>query len=119
MDFAYSERVRELRARLLDFFDRHIHPNDELYHRQLAEAPDRWQPVAIVEDLKPGARAAGLWNMFLPHSERGAGLTNLEYAPLAEIMGGVPWSSEVFNCSARSEERRVGKECRSRWSPYH
>ena len=100
MDFAYSERVEELRARLLNFFDEHIVPNDGLYHRQHAEAPDRWQPVPIVEELKPKARAAGLWNLFLPHSERGAGLTNLEYAPLAEIMGGVPWSSEVFNCSA-------------------
>ena len=100
MDFAYSERVEELRSRLLNFFDEHIHPNDRLYHHQLAEAPDRWRPVPIVEELKPKARAAGLWNLFLPHSERGAGLTNLEYAPLAEIMGGVPWSSEVFNCSA-------------------
>ncbi len=100
MDFAYSERVEELRSRLLNFFDEHIHPNDRLHHHQLAEAPDRWQPVPIVEELKPKARAAGLWNLFLPHSERGAGLTNLEYAPLAEIMGGVPWSSEVFNCSA-------------------
>ena len=100
MDFAYSERVEELRSRLLNFFDEHIHPNDPLHHHQLAEAPDRWQPVPIVEELKPKARAAGLWNLFLPHSERGAGLTNLEYAPLAEIMGGVPWSSEVFNCSA-------------------
>ena len=100
MDFAYSERVEELRSRLLNFFDEHIHPNDHLHHRQLAEAPDRWQPVPIVEELKPKARAAGLWNLFLPHSERGAGLSNLEYAPLAEIMGGVPWSSEVFNCSA-------------------
>ncbi|HYI84977.1 MAG TPA: acyl-CoA dehydrogenase family protein, partial [Acetobacteraceae bacterium] len=100
MDFAYSERVEELRSRLLNFFDEHIHPNDHLHHQQLAEAPDRWQPVPIVEELKPKARAAGLWNLFLPHSERGAGLTNLEYAPLAEIMGGVPWSSEVFNCSA-------------------
>ncbi|MBD0271340.1 MAG: acyl-CoA dehydrogenase family protein, partial [Acetobacteraceae bacterium] len=100
MDFAYSERVEELRSRLLNFFDEHIHPNDKLHHHQLAGAPDRWQPVPIVEDLKPKARAAGLWNLSLPHSERGAGLTNLEYAPLAEIMGGVPWSSEVFNCSA-------------------
>ena len=100
MDFAYSERVEELRSRLLNFFDEHIHANDKLYHHQLAEAPDRWQPVPVVEELKPKARAAGLWNLFLPHSERGAGLTNLEYAPLAEIMGGVPWSSEVFNCSA-------------------
>jgi len=100
MNFAYSERVEELRSRLLNFFDEHIHPNEALHHHQHAEAPDRWQPVPIVEELKPKARAAGLWNLFLPHSDRGAGLSNLEYAPLAEIMGGVPWSSEVFNCSA-------------------
>src|SRR5215203_300979 len=67
MDFAYSERVEELRSRLLNFFDEHIRPNDRLYHHQLAEAPDRWQPVPIVEELKPKARAAGLWNLFLPH----------------------------------------------------
>ncbi|MBV8593886.1 MAG: acyl-CoA dehydrogenase family protein, partial [Caulobacteraceae bacterium] len=67
---------------------------------QLATAPDRWQPVPILEELKPKARAAGLWNLFLAHSKHGAGLTNLEYAPLSEIMGRVAWSSEVFNCSA-------------------
>lgn len=100
MDFAYSERVEQVRARLLAFMDEHIYPNEALHHRQLAEAADRWQPVPIVEALKPKARAAGLWNLFLPDSEHGAGLTNLEYAPLAEIMGRVAWASEVFNCSA-------------------
>ena len=100
MDFAYTEKVEQLRARLLAFFDDHIYPNEHLYHHQIDAAPDRWQPVPIIEELKPKARAAGLWNLFLPESDLGAGLTNLEYAPLAEIMGRVPWSSEVFNCSA-------------------
>jgi acyl-CoA dehydrogenase len=100
MDFAYSERVQELRGRLLDFFERHITPNESVHHQQQAAMTDRWQPVPIVEELKPRAREAGLWNLFLPESEHGAGLTNLEYAPLAEIMGRVSWSSEVFNCSA-------------------
>jgi acyl-CoA dehydrogenase len=100
MDFAYSEKVEQLRARLLAFFDDHIYPSEHTYHHQIAVAPDRWQPVPIIEELKPKARAAGLWNLFLPESDLGAGLTNLEYAPLAEIMGRVPWSSEVFNCSA-------------------
>ncbi|MBX6373042.1 MAG: acyl-CoA dehydrogenase family protein [Acetobacteraceae bacterium] len=100
MDFAYSEKVEALRARLLAFMDEHIYPNEPVYHAQQAAMTDRWQPVPIVEELKAKARAAGLWNLFLPHSDRGAGLTNLEYAPLAEIMGRVHWASEVFNCSA-------------------
>jgi acyl-CoA dehydrogenase len=100
MDFAYTDKVEQLRARLLAFFDEHILPNEHLYHHQIDTAPDRWQPVPIIEALKPKARDAGLWNLFLPESDLGAGLTNLEYAPLAEIMGRVPWSSEVFNCSA-------------------
>ncbi|MBV8612651.1 MAG: acyl-CoA dehydrogenase family protein, partial [Acetobacteraceae bacterium] len=100
MDFAYSERVKDLQARLQAFMDEHIYPNEATYNRQHASAPDRWQPVPIVEALKPKAREAGLWNLFLPESEHGAGLTNLEYAPLSEIMGRVAWSSEVFNCSA-------------------
>ncbi|PYE54131.1 acyl-CoA dehydrogenase family protein [Deinococcus yavapaiensis] len=101
MHFDYSPKVQELRARLLAFMDEHILPNEETYERQRAEG-DRWQPVKIIEDLKPKAREAGLWNLFLPPStsNRGAGLTNLEYAPLCEIMGRVPWASEVFNCSA-------------------
>jgi acyl-CoA dehydrogenase len=100
MDFAFSPKVMALRERLLAFMDEHIYPNEKTYREQQATAKDRWQPVPIVEQLKPLAREAGLWNLFLPHSEYGAGLTNLEYAPLAEIMGRVQWSSEVFNCSA-------------------
>jgi len=121
MDFAYSERVEQLRARLLAFMDEHIYPNEPVYNRQLAEAADRWQPVPIVEELKPKAKAAGLWNLFLPESEHGAGLTNLEYAPLAEIMGRVPWASEVFNCSApdtgnmETIERYGTPEQKERW----
>lgn len=100
MDFAFSEKVQILREKLLAFMDRYIYPNEETYDRQLAEAKDRWQPVPIVEELKPIARAEGLWNLFLPHAPYGAGLSNHEYAPLAEIMGRVSWASEVFNCSA-------------------
>ena len=68
MDFAYTEKVEQLRARLLAFFDEHIYPNEHLHHHQIAAAPDRWQPVPIIEELKPKARAAGLWNLFLPES---------------------------------------------------
>ncbi|MGH3260364.1 MAG: acyl-CoA dehydrogenase family protein, partial [Trebonia sp.] len=100
MDFAYSERTRDLQARLQSFMQEHIYPNEATYARQHAGAADRWQPVPVVEELKRTARQAGLWNLFLPESEHGAGLTNLEYAPLAEIMGRVMWCSEVFNCSA-------------------
>ena len=100
MDFGHTAKVEDLRQRLQAFMDSHIYPNEATYHAQQAAASDRWQPVPIVEELKPAARQAGLWNLFLPHSDRGAGLTNLEYAPLAEIMGRVAWSSEVFNCSA-------------------
>ena len=100
MDFGHSAKVDDLRQRLQAFMDSYIYPNEATYHAQQAAASDRWQPVPIVEELKPAAREAGLWNLFLPHSDRGAGLTNLEYAPLAEIMGRVAWSSEVFNCSA-------------------
>src|SRR5206468_7477833 len=86
--------------RLTAFMDEHVYPNEPTYHRQIAEG-DRWQPVSIVEEVKPKARAAGLWNLFLPESEYGAGLTNVEYAPLCEIMGRVPgFGPEVFNCSA-------------------
>jgi acyl-CoA dehydrogenase len=100
MDFAYSDKVNELRRRLQSFMDEHIYPNEATYVAQQAKMTDRWQPVPIVEELKPKAREAGLWNLFLPESSYGAGLANLEYAPLAEIMGRVAWSSEVFNCSA-------------------
>jgi acyl-CoA dehydrogenase len=99
MDFAYSPKVRELQQKLRDFMVAYIYPNEETFFAQIAEG-DRWQPVQIIEDLKPKARAAGLWNLFLPESAHGAGLTNLEYAPLCEIMGRSVMASEVFNCSA-------------------
>src|SRR5438067_757077 len=103
MDFSYSPRTQELQARLHAFFAEHITPNEPRYHAEIAAngaAGRRWTPLALIEELKPKARAAGLWNLFLPDSERGAGLSNQEYAPLAEIMGRTPWASEVFNCSA-------------------
>jgi acyl-CoA dehydrogenase len=95
-----SVRTKELQQRLAAFMDEHIYPNEAAFHRQKAEG-DRWQPVPLVEELKPKARAAGLWNLFLPESEYGAGLTNTEYAPLCEIMGrAADFAPEVFNCSA-------------------
>ncbi|PPE70866.1 acyl-CoA dehydrogenase [Caldimonas thermodepolymerans] len=103
MDFDYSPRTKALQERLQAFMDEHIYPNEARYHAELEEntrAGRRWTPLKLIEELKPKARAAGLWNLFLPDSEYGAGLSNQEYAPLAEIMGRVPWSSEVFNCSA-------------------
>jgi acyl-CoA dehydrogenase len=99
MDFEPSAKVIELQRRLVAFMDEHIYPNEATFHRQVADG-DRWQPTAIVEMLKPRAKAAGLWNLFLPESEYGAGLTNVEYAPLCEIMGRSSFASEVFNCSA-------------------
>ena len=100
MDFGYSEKVEGLRARVQGFMDAHVYPNLETYRAQQAGLADRWSPVPIVEELKAVAKAEGLWNLFLPGSHYGAGLSNLEYAPLAEIMGRVEWASEVFNCSA-------------------
>ena len=103
MDFAYSARTRQLQALLTDFMNAHVYPNEQRYWDEIevnTRAGRRWTPLALIEELKPKARAAGLWNLFLPDSEYGAGLTNQEYAPLAEIMGRVPWASEVFNCSA-------------------
>jgi len=99
MDFDYSPKVTALRAKLHGFMDQHIYPNEQRYADELG-AGDRWQTTGLVEELKKEARAEGLWNLFLPDAKHGAGLTNLEYAPLCEIMGRVPWSPEVFNCSA-------------------
>jgi acyl-CoA dehydrogenase len=99
MLFEFSPKVRELESRLRAFMDEHIYPNESVYSKQIA-AGDRWQPSAIIEELKPKARALGLWNLFLPDAEYGAGLTNFEYAPLCEIMGRSPMAPEVFNCSA-------------------
>ncbi|BCQ23609.1 acyl-CoA dehydrogenase family protein [Caballeronia sp. NK8] len=103
MNFDYTPKVQALRARLLAFFDAHIYPNERAYAEEIAAnraAGNAWIPTRLIESLKEQARAEGLWNLFLPASERGAGLTNLEYAPLCEIMGRVPWAPEVFNCSA-------------------
>jgi acyl-CoA dehydrogenase len=103
MDFAYTPKTQALRERLLAFMDEHIYPAEPRYDEELAAntaAGRRWTPLQVIEELKVKARAAGLWNLFLPESEYGAGLLNQEYAPLAEIMGRVPWASEVFNCSA-------------------
>jgi acyl-CoA dehydrogenase len=97
--FELSPKATEYRSRLVKFMDEHIYSQERTYHAQ-AEAGDRWKPRPIVEQLKTLARAAGLWNLFLPECDYGAGLTNLEYAPLCELMGRVPWSPEVFNCSA-------------------
>ena len=100
MDFGYSQKVLDLQAKLHDFMDGLILPNNERWHREVAEGS---YPIVLIDSLKVEARKAGLWNLFLPglkDNEPGTRLTNLEYAPLAEIMGRVPWSSEVFNCSA-------------------
>jgi acyl-CoA dehydrogenase len=99
MTFDCSPRVQELRRQLTGFMDEYIYPNEAVFHRQVNEG-DRWQPTAIVEELKGKARTAGLWNLFMPESEYGAGLTNLEYAPLCEVMGRSNMAPEVFNCSA-------------------
>ena len=97
--FEPSARSRDLRQRLLAFFDEHIYPNEARFHEQVEG--NRWHVPAVVEELKEKARAQGLWNLFLPESDRGAGLTNLEYAPLCEVMGRSPgFGPEVFNCSA-------------------
>jgi acyl-CoA dehydrogenase len=98
MNFEFSENVKKLQKKLTAFMDEYIYPNEPLYYRQIEE--NRWRPVPVIEELKPKARAAGLWNLFLPKAENGPGLTNLEYAPLCEIMGGSFWAPEVFNCSA-------------------
>jgi len=100
MDFEYSDKVLALIERLEAFMDEHIYPNQDTYLQQVREMGDAWTGVPIVEALKPKAKAVGLWNLFLPNSDLGGGLTNLEYAPLCEIMGRVIWASEVFNCSA-------------------
>src|SRR6202050_4519510 len=98
MNFDHSSNVKDFQQRLVAFRDEHIYPNEARYHPEIEQ--DRWQPVKLIEELKPKARAVGLWNLFLPHDENGAGLTNLEYAPLCEIMGRSAMASECFNCSA-------------------
>ena len=98
MHFEFSEKTKVLQGRLLAFMDEHIYPNEQRFAEEIDA--NRWQPTRIIEELKRKARAAGLWNLFLPDHENGAGLTNLEYAPLCEIMGRSPLAPEVFNCSA-------------------
>jgi acyl-CoA dehydrogenase len=100
MSFDLSSRARDLLVRLDAFMREQIYPNESRFSREVAEG-ERWRPAPVVEELKTKARAAGLWNLFLPSSEYGAGLTNSEYAPLCEVMGRAPWlAPEVFNCSA-------------------
>jgi acyl-CoA dehydrogenase len=99
MDFEYSQKTKDLMARLNAFMDKEIYPNEKRFLAEVAEG-DRWQPTKVIEEMKAKAKEAGLWNLFLPESERGSGLSNLEYAPLCEIMGRVIWAPEVFNCSA-------------------
>jgi acyl-CoA dehydrogenase len=119
MHFEFSQKVKDLQHRLQSFMDELVYPNEKTYYEQIEE--DRWRPVPIIEELKPKARAAGLWNLFLPESEHGAGLTNLEYAPLCEIMGRVVMAAEIFNCSAPDTgnmeviERYGTPEHKERW----
>src|SRR5687768_16788824 len=120
MDFEYTPRVRELQHRLAAFMDEFVYPHERTFAEQVREG-NRWQPTAIIEELKERARAAGLWNLFLPESHEGAGLTNLEYAPLCEIMGRSYIGPEVFNCSAPDTgnmevlERYGTPEHKERW----
>jgi acyl-CoA dehydrogenase len=120
MNFEFSAKVRELQRHLSGFMEEHIYPNEAAWLAH-CHGPDKWEPAPIVEELKPKARAAGLWNLFLPASERGAGLTNLEYAPLCEIMGRSAMAPEVFNCSPPDTgnmevlERYGSSELKQRW----
>jgi acyl-CoA dehydrogenase len=120
MYFEFSEKTQDLQQRVRAFMDEYVYPNEHKFHEH-GRGADRWQPVPIIEELKPKARAAGLWNLFLPASERGAGLTNLEYAPLCEIMGASPIGPEVFNCSAPDTgnmevfERYASPELKKQW----
>jgi acyl-CoA dehydrogenase len=100
MEFEYSDKVKDLIVRLEAFMEEHIYPREHEFNTHLETTDDRWNTHPIVQELKPLAKEAGLWNLFLPNEEHGAGLNNLEYAPLAEIMGRCMWSPEVFNCAA-------------------
>ena len=133
MEFEYSPRTKELQSQLLRFMDEHIYPAEQRYEQEIEDntkAGKRWTPLQTIEQLKPKARAQGLWNLFLPPTAGGKGsksngrefgLSNGDYAPLAEIMGRVPWSSEVFNCSApdtgnmETIERYGSEEMKQRW----
>ena len=125
MNFDYTDKVKDMQARLLAFMDEHIYPNEKRFFAEIAEnraKGNAWIPTKIVEELKPKANKAGLWNLFLPHSKRAPqGLTNLEYAPLCEIMGRVPFAAEIFNCSApdtgnmETLERYASEEIKDQW----
>jgi acyl-CoA dehydrogenase len=125
MDFEYSPKVKDMQARLLAFMDEHIYPNEARFFEEIAAnraKGNAWVPTQIVEELKPKAQAAGLWNLFLPKSTRAPqGLSNLEYAPLCEIMGRVPFAAEIFNCSApdtgnmETLERYASESLKDEW----
>jgi acyl-CoA dehydrogenase len=125
MDFAYSDRVKALQSRLERFMAEHVYPNERRFHEEVEAnraKGDPWVPTKLIEELKPKARAEGLWNLFLPRSPRAPeGLSNLEYAPLCEIMGRVHWAPEVFNCSApdtgnmETLERYGSEEQKKKW----
>src|SRR2546423_6232877 len=125
MDFAYSGKVRALEQKLRRFMDAHVYPNERRFHEEVEAnraKGDAWVPTRLIDELKPKARAEGLWNLFLPRSPRAPeGLSNLEYAPLCEIMGRVPWAPEVFNCSApdtgnmETLERYGSEEQKRQW----
>ena len=125
MDFEYSPKVKDMQARLLAFMDEHIYPNEARFFEEIATnraKGNAWVPTQIVEELKPKAQAAGLWNLFLPKSTRAPqGLSNLEYAPLCEIMGRVPFAAEIFNCSApdtgnmETLERYASESLKDEW----
>jgi acyl-CoA dehydrogenase len=100
MNFDHSQKVLELRETLEAFMEEFVYPNEATFHEQLEASDDRWSTPPIMEELKERARSAGLWNLFLPESEHGAGLSNLEYAPLCEVMGRSLIAPEVFNCNA-------------------
>src|SRR5438093_11453635 len=121
MEFEYSKRTKEYLEQLTDFMSKHVYPHERTFADQLAGQPTRWQVPPIMEELKAKARERGLWNLFLPESGRGAGLTNLEYAPLCEVMGRSPIAPEIFNCSAPDTgnmevlERYGTPEQKKRW----
>ncbi|MFC4257936.1 acyl-CoA dehydrogenase family protein [Marinobacter lacisalsi] len=116
-----SDRAKKLQKELTEFMEAYVYPNEHKYHEQVEQAENRWAPTQIMEELKAKAKSAGLWNLFLPESERGAGLTNLEYAHLCEIMGRSHMAPEVFNCAApdtgnmETIERYGSEEHKEKW----
>ncbi|NDC61111.1 MAG: acyl-CoA dehydrogenase [Betaproteobacteria bacterium] len=125
MHFDYTDKVKTMQSRLIAFMDEHIYPNEKRFFNEIAQNRangNAWIPTKLIEELKPLARKAGLWNLFLPHSKRAPeGLSNLEYAPLCEIMGRVPFAAEVFNCSApdtgnmETFERYASEALKDQW----